>query len=42
MRSGSELSINATSSHLAFLEAGNGYWELYGQEGATAIFNRAF
>jgi len=44
MRSGSEYVINATANYLAFLEAGEGYWNLYGPSGATApicIFNYA-
>jgi hypothetical protein len=44
MQSGSEYTVNATASYLAFLEAGNGYWELRGQNGAAApicIFNFA-
>ena len=44
MQSGSEYTVNATARYLAFLEAGNGYWKLHGQNGATApicIFNYA-
>lgn len=42
MRSGSEYTVTPTSKYLAFLEAGNGYWNLNGQDGAATqicLFN---
>ena len=39
MNSGSQYTVNPTASYLAFLEAGNGYWNLYGQDGATSVIN---
>jgi hypothetical protein len=39
MNSGSEYTVNPTASYLAFLEAGNGYWNLYGQGGAASVIN---
>ncbi len=36
MQSGSECTVNVTSRYLAFLEAGNSYWKLYGPNGATS------
>jgi hypothetical protein len=44
MRSGSEYVVTPTERYLAFLEAGNGYWKLEGQGGASepiCIFNYA-
>jgi len=42
MNSGSEYKINPTADYVAFLEAGNGYWNLNGPNGVTdsiCIFN---
>jgi len=39
MNSGSEYTVNPTASYLAFLEAGNGYWNLYGQGEASSGIN---
>jgi len=39
MNSGSQYTVNPTASYLAFLEAGNGYWNLYDQDGATPVIN---
>lgn len=44
MKSGSEYTVNPTAQYLAFLEAGDGYWKLYGPDGETSplsIFNYA-